>query len=216
MYKAIFFDLDGTLLNTSTDINIVLNHTLKGFNLPEVSMADTIRFIGNGARELIRRAIGEQNASRTDEINAAYVKEFSACDNEHASLYEGEDEALRAFRAAGIKLGIISNKPQAAAEHVAQLFFKDYAFDYIQGQREGIPLKPAPDGLLAAIASLGLKKGDCLFVGDGETDAQTAINAGVDGISVLWGYRSRRALEQAGATRFAESFADLVKMVLGD
>ncbi len=213
MYRAIFFDLDGTLLDTSRDINGTLNDVMRRFGLPEVSMADTLKFIGNGARELIRLAIGPQNAARVDEINGVYVREFSACNNEHATLYEGEDRALRAFADSGIKLGIISNKPQAAAERVVKLFFSNYGFAYVQGQRDGIPLKPDPKGLLSAIESLGLKKEECLFVGDGETDARTAINAGVDGISVLWGYRTLQQLSAAGATRFAHSFDELQNMV---
>ena len=214
MYKAILFDLDGTLLDTSRDINAVLNDALSHFGLVKISLSDTLRYVGNGARELVRRAIGVENAGRLDEINDYYVAEFDKCDNERATIYEGEAHALRAFKDKGIKLGILSNKPQAAAEHVYELFFKEYSFDFVQGQKEGFGLKPSPEGVYAALSALKVKKEECLFVGDGETDVKTAENAGVDGVSVLWGFRTRAQLEAAGAKRFVESFNELEKLVL--
>lgn len=214
MYKAIIFDLDGTLLDTSRDINGVLNDVLEHFGIPKASLEDTVKYVGNGARELVRRAIGSQNEWRLDEINCYYVKEFAACDNERATIYGGEEHALRAFRERGIKLAILSNKPQSATEHVYDLFFKDFCFDFVQGQKAGMALKPAPDGVFAALEALGVKREECLFVGDGETDVLTAKNAGVDGVSVLWGFRTKEQLQKAGATRFVSSYEELEKLVL--
>ncbi len=216
MYKTVIFDLDGTLLDTSTDIMQVLNGVLQHFGIEKITAEQTISYIGNGARELVRRAIGEDNACRLDEINDFYVREFAKSDNEHAALYEGEDEALRAFSAAGINLAIVTNKPQAAAAHVCGLFFSGYGFGFVQGQKEGVRLKPAPDAVLAAIEHFGADKADCLFVGDGETDVLTAKNAGIDGVSVLWGYRTKAQLAAVGAVRFVHSFKELEKLVLGD
>lgn len=214
MYKAIIFDLDGTLLDTSRDINAVLNDVLKHFGLPTVSLSDTIKYVGNGAKELVRRAIGKNNEARLEEINSYYVREFAKCDNKMATIYDGEEHALKAFKANGIKLGILSNKPQSATEHVYDLFFKGFGFDFVQGQKDGIGLKPSPDGVFAALSALGIKKDECLFVGDGETDVLTAKNAGVDGVSVLWGFRAKEQLEEVGATRFVYNFAELEKLVL--
>lgn len=214
MYKAVIFDLDGTLLDSLNDIAGVLNYTLAHFGLPQITRGQAQRYIGNGARELVRLAIGAENGHRLDEILAYYKEKYAQCDNGHSGLYDGEDEALKTLKRAGVKLAILSNKPHAAALTAERIFFRGYAFDCVLGQKDGAPLKPDPQAVYAIISELGVKKDECLFVGDGEADVLTARNAGLDCVSVLWGYRSCEQLKAAGATRFAVDFKELVKVVL--
>lgn len=214
MYKTVFFDLDGTVLDTVPDIRAVLNGTLAAFNLPPVSERQTKEFVGNGAYELVRRAAGE-NCENLQEIYARYVADFAACENGLSTLYDGEEEVLSALKERGVRLGIVTNKPQKATLNVYEKFFKRFGFFYVQGQEEGVPLKPSPQGVLNAVEKFALDKRECLFVGDGETDVLTAANAGLDCVSVLWGYRTREQLLKAGATRFAENFKKLQREILG-
>ena len=212
MIKAIIFDLDGTLLDTSRDIQSVLNSSLNKFNLPALSLEDTKKFVGNGAKKLIERAVG----NRTDlleEVYADYSVNFANCKNELSVLYEGEDCALEAFKAKGIKLAIVTNKPQKATEGVYNKHLKKFGFCFVSGQTESIPLKPDPFLTLKIIDELKLEKSEVLFVGDGETDVITAANAGVKCVSVLWGFRTKEELNAAGATLFAENYAQLEKIV---
>lgn len=214
MYKLIIFDLDGTLLDSLPDILSVLNTTLKKFSLLEVSYGQARGFIGNGARELVRLAIGEENIDKLDEILSHYKKAYAESDNSAARLYGGEEAALIKLKSAGIKLAVLTNKPQPAALNNAARFFGGFGIDAVQGQEEGVPLKPDPRGALALAAKFGVKAEDCVIVGDGETDVMTAKNAGMDCISVLWGYRDKEQLGEAGATRFASDFAELSEILL--
>lgn len=209
MYKAVIFDLDGTLLDSLNDILAVLNHTLDKFGLPRITRERAQSYIGNGARELVRLAIGSGNEDRLDEILAYYKSEYAKSDNKLASLYEDEEEALYELKERGVKIAILTNKPHAAAMRANGIFFEKFAFDCIQGQEEGAPLKPSPQSVNYILDKLGVKVEDCLFVGDGEADIKAAENVGMDCVSVLWGYRTKEQLKAAGAKKFAENFKKL-------
>lgn len=214
MYKLVIFDLDGTLLDSLDDITFYLNNTLQQFGIAPVTRAQATAYIGNGAKELVRLAIGENNAHRLNEILAAYKKAYAASENKLAKLYPGEEKALRTLKDNGVKLAVLTNKPHAAAVKSQSIFFKQFSFDCFQGQEDGLPLKPAPDGVNKIIEKLGVKREECLFVGDGETDVQTAKNAKIDGVCVTWGYRTYDQLKAAGGKNFVESFEKLCGLVL--
>ena len=214
MYKAVIFDLDGTLLDSLNDILYVLNDTLTYFGLPQITRAQAQRYIGNGARELVRLAIGGENSDRLDEILGYYKEKYAKSDNGLSRIYDGEDDALKALKSAGVKLAVLTNKPHAAAMRANAIFFEKYGFDCILGQTDGVPLKPDPHAVYRIMEKLGVGKAECLFVGDGETDVETAKNAGLDCVSVLWGYRTKEQLEASGATAFAANFKELVKAVI--
>lgn len=215
MYKAVIFDLDGTLFDTLPDIQAVLNATLEKFNLPTLTRERTMSFIGNGARELVRLAIGKENEYGLEEILSAYRKAYAENDGKLSCFFKGEEEALLAIKASGVKTAIFTNKPHGVALKTNENYFGQFGFDCILGQTDELPLKPAPDGVYKILNELGVKAEDTLFVGDGETDVQTARNAGLDCISVLWGYRTKEQLGKAGATRFAENFEKLKREILG-
>lgn len=215
MYKAVIFDLDGTLLDTLNDIVHVLNATLARFSLAPVTNRQAAQYIGNGARELVRLAVGGENAERLDEILAAYRSAYAEDDGSHSALYDGEEETLASLRRRGISLAVLTNKPHDVALKTDRLFFGKDTFAFVQGQEAGLPLKPAPDGVFRILSALGVKADECLFVGDGETDVLTARNAGMDCVSVLWGYRTKEQLSAVGAKTFARNFGELENYILG-
>lgn len=213
MIKAVIFDLDGTLLDTSHDIHAVINASLTKFGLPQISYESTLKFVGNGAKKLVERAIGE----RTDtlqEVYADYSERFANCNNELTSLYPQEAETLKKFKDAGIRLAIVSNKPQRATEHVYAKFLSNFGFSIVFGQTEYYPLKPNPASTCAILNKLDVSTDECIFVGDGETDVQTAKAANIKCVSVLWGFRTMEQLKEAGAENFAQKFSDLESFIL--
>ncbi len=214
MKKAVLFDLDGTLLDTSRDIQRVLNASLKKFAVPEISYEQTLRYVGNGAKLLVERAAAGCDREVIKKIYADFSERFPLCDNSLTTLYAGEDEVLRDLKDRGIKMAIVTNKPQKAAENTVEKHLKKYSFDCVIGQTEGCPLKPDPSSTLSVIKRFGLSASECVFVGDGETDVITSANAGVDCISVLWGFRSKDELEAAGAKVFASTYFELKRLIL--
>lgn len=213
MIKAIIFDLDGTLLDTSCDIHSVINASLKRFNLPQISYENTLKFVGNGAKKLVERAVGE----RTDmlqEVYSDYAERFANCDNGYTCLYPQEWETLKKLKEAGIRLAIVSNKPQRATERVYAKFLSNFEFNIVLGQTEYYPLKPNPASTNYILSQLGVAYEECIFVGDGETDVETAKAANLKCVSVLWGFRTKEQLLKAGAENFIEKFSELENFVL--
>lgn len=213
MIKAVIFDLDGTLLDTSHDIHAVINTSLKRYNLPQISYEDTLKFVGNGAKKLVERAVGERK-DMLQEVYSDYAERFANCDNELTCLYPEETETLKKFKEAGIRLAIVSNKPQRATERVYAKFLSNFDFCIVLGQTEYHPLKPNPASTNHILSQLGVACDECLFVGDGETDVETAKAANLICVSVLWGFRTKEQLLKAGAENFIEKFSELENFVL--
>lgn len=206
--KAVLFDLDGTLLNTLPDIQACVNDILRGHGYPEIGEEQTKSYIGDGARQLIERAL-PADAADIDACYEEFRTQFPACGNRLTRLYADEMKVLKALKARGVRLGVVTNKPQDAAERVIAQFFHAGFFDFIGGDTGMFPCKPDPSLALYAALKLRTSPAVCAFVGDGETDARVARNAGMYGVSALWGYRTRMQLEAAGAAVFAENFLQL-------
>ena len=210
MLKAVFFDLDGTLLDTLSDICARVNMTLRAFHYPEITEEQTRTYVGDGAKRLVERALGE-NAGNVDECFAYYLEHLS--DNQRTRLFEGEMEVLNALKARGVKLAVITNKSKPATMRCLTQFFPEGTFEFIGADSGMFPCKPDPSLTRYAALTLRVAPKECVFVGDGETDVLTAKRAGMRCVSVLWGYRTREQLEKAGATEFASSFAELGKIL---
>lgn len=211
MVKAILFDLDGTLLDTVADIRASLNEMLRRYSFPELDSERTKRCIGDGAHKLVERALPE-GADCVEECYAAFKKLYAESKNNLTGPYDGAVAFLSQAKERGIKLAIVTNKPDEATRHCVQKFFPD-TFDYVAGDSGMFPCKPDPALARFTALSLRVAPAECVFVGDGETDVKTAIHAGMRGIAVTWGYRSREALLRAGATEFADSFEELRKKI---
>ena len=129
--------------------------------------------------------------------------------------FKGITDLMRRLKEAGIRQVIVSNKPDAATKEIAERFFSGLT-EFVIGEKEGLRRKPWPDMVDAAIGRLGLTKDECVYVGDSEVDVATAKNAAVQCISVLWGFRDRKTLEEAGAAAYAQTPEKLGDMIIGD
>lgn len=213
-YKLVIFDLDGTLLNTAPDIQKNLNTALQTHGLPVLSLQRTIEYVGHGAKNLVERAVGDR-CDKFEEVYATFSRLYAESDNGLTTFYEGEAEMLNALKQAGVKLAILTNKPQAATQTVYAQKLSSFGFDFVMGKQDGFAVKPDPQSAQYIMKKFGVAESDCVFVGDGETDVQTAINAKMDGVAVLWGYRSQEQLRKAGANKFANSCQQLQNILLG-
>ena len=204
MYKTYIFDLDGTLLDTLSDLAAAVNYALRTHGMPEHSMDDVRRFVGNGVRKLMERSIPDGTANpQFDETFATFRQYYMAHSLDTTRPYEGIPEALAALKARGCRLAVVSNKMMAATQELCQHFFPDTIEVAIgENEAEGIRKKPAPDTVFAALKALGVGKEGAVYVGDSDVDIETARNSGLPCISVLWGFRDRDFLIQHGAKTF--------------
>ena len=202
MKIGILWDLDGTLLDTLEDLRDGVNHALAQFGLPPRSREEIRCFVGNGAQNLLLRAV--DGRADLDEAVKAFHAYYDVNCIGKTRPYAGIPEAL-AKLGEKYPLAIVTNKPHSAAKPLCDRYFPGI---YARGEIAGVPRKPAPDSLKAAMAAIGVDT--CIYVGDSEVDVATAENAGVPGLIVLWGFRTRRELEQVGAAHFCEKPEDLV------
>ena len=212
-YKAIIFDLDGTLTDTLEDLFLSTNYALRSCDLPERSLDEIRRFVGNGVRKLIERAVPEGTETRMSErCFETFRTHYVVHCQDHTCLYPGIASLLTSLHAKGYLMAVVSNKIQASVTELAHTFFQG-VIDVAIGEQTGIPRKPAPDMVQAALAQLGATASEAIYVGDSEVDLLTAANAGLPCISVLWVFRSRDFLLAHGASTLAESPQDILKLV---
>ena len=213
--KAVIFDLDGTLLDTLTDLTISVNAAVEAFGYKTHSREDVCRFVGNGVYKLIERAIpdGVDNAHYT-EVLEYFKTHYAEHMYDHTGAYSGIIDALGTLKAEGYKLAVVSNKFDAAVKELCARYFAEH-IEVAIGENEaaGIKKKPAPDTVIAALRELGCSSEEAVYVGDSDVDVHTAKNSGMPCISVLWGFRDRDFLESEGANTFADTAYELVRLV---
>ena len=212
-YKTIIFDLDGTLLNTLDDLAAATNYALAQHQLPQRTKEEVRWFVGNGIRKLIERAVPAKTPLIVQEaVYATFNTYYKAHCNDATKAYDGVMELLNMLLSAGCKTAIVSNKADYGVQELAKQYFSG-ALDAACGERAGIAKKPAPDMLLAVMQRLGADKATTIYIGDSDTDIETARNAGVPCIGACWGFRGREFLEQHGATLLAETPSDIQKFL---
>ena len=213
MTKAIVFDLDGTLLDTLTDLAASTNYALRSCGMPEHSIDDVRRFVGNGVRMLMTRAVpdGESNP-RFDEAFSVFRQHYMQHCLDTTCPYPGIMDALARLKEKGMMLAIVSNKMQVATEELRLHFFSQY-IDVAIGESAAIRKKPAPDTVNEALRLLGISHDEAIYVGDSDVDIDTARAAMMPCASVLWGFRDRQFLLNHGATRLLSSPEELLSLV---
>ncbi len=208
MKTAILFDLDGTLLDSLGDLTDSVNHTLASYGCPERTLDEIRAFVGNGARELVRLALpGREDDPPVDEALAAYQAYYATHSRIKTAPYAGIMEALEVI-SRRYPVAIVSNKPDKATKLLSREMFGGIP---AWGESPDCTRKPAPDMVHKAMAALGADK--CIYVGDSEVDVATARNAGVPCLSVLWGFRDKACLIEAGATHFCEHPSEMAEML---
>ena len=213
-YKAVLYDMDGTVLDTLADLTDAVNVSLRRFGLPEQPAMHVRDVLGNGARRLIMGCLPEGTDERTaDTVLEFYKPYYDAHCREKTAPYPGITELMQRLRDAGVKQAVVSNKPDGAVKELAELFFGGLIESAV-GESETVRLKPCPDAVLAAAKLMGVSKDECVYVGDSEVDIETARRAGMDCISVAWGFRDEDMLRAEGAScivRSAEELFDALK-----
>ena len=213
-YKAVLFDMDGTLLDTLEDLCDSTNHALAQMGYPLRGIEEIRRFIGNGAEKQIRRAVPEGTSEgKIMETLAAFRAYYQDHCQIKTKVYDGLLDVLSELKEKGVKMAVVSNKPDAAVKKLSREYFGD-RLDYAIGPSDGVRCKPYPDMAEEALKALGVENKDAVFVGDSEVDVQTGLNAGLDVIAVSWGFRSRQVMIEAGAKMIADDASELEKLIL--
>lgn len=212
-FDTILFDLDGTLLDTLDDLLDSVNHILTENGYPPRSRGDIRRFLGNGSRSLLTKALPGDIG---EDAFAPLFASYKAWYNDHCRCktrpYPGTAELLRDLEDAHCAMAIVSNKHAAATESLNREFFHAAV---TVGQTEGLAQKPAPDMVLLALERLGRSTAGAVYVGDSEVDFQTAQNAGLPCVLVSWGFRDRAELERLHPLYLADSPTELRDFLLG-
>ena len=210
MYKTFIFDLDGTLLDTLQDLADSVNYALRQHGMPEHSIDDIRRFVGNGVRLLMERAVPDGAENPLFEATfATFRQHYMQHSLDTTRPYDGIPELIHELKARSCRMAVVSNKMMAATQELVRHFFPDIEVAIGENEAAGIRKKPAPDTVYEALRQLNHplnleEDGGSLavYVGDSDVDLATARNSGIPCISVLWGFRDRDFLLSHGATTF--------------
>ena len=215
MKKLVIFDLDGTLLNTIEDLGQAANYALERNGYATHSMASYPYFVGNGVRRLMTRVLPED--ARDDENVDRVLGDFIEYYDEHCidftKPYNGMPELLQDLRDMGVAMAVASNKYQKAVSKIIPHYFPDIDFVAIEGQKEGVNVKPDPSIVFSILAKTKMAKADCLYVGDSGVDMETARRACIDSVGVTWGFRSKKELGGYHANAIVGSPIDILDIV---
>lgn len=213
-YKAVLFDMDGTVLDTLGDLAAAVNHTLREFSMPERSIAEVAAALSNGAAYLIAHTVPAGTPKElTDKVLAAYAPYYDAHCDILTGPYDGIVPLMQKLRDKGVKLAVISNKQDTAVKPLAEKYFPGL-LEIAVGESAEVRRKPNPDAVLAALRHIGVEREDAIYVGDTEVDLQTARNAGMECASVDWGFRTREQLVEIGAEHIFDTVQELEEYLL--
>lgn len=213
-YKAVIFDMDGTILNTLEDLKNATNYSLRQFGMPERSLEEVRMFVGNGIRKLVERAVPsgtpKEKIAQVFDVFLEYYEIHSA---DNTSPYPGILELVEKLKKSGIKTAVSTNKADVPAQELGREYFNGI-FDLIVGQQDGLKVKPAPDSVNKILSILDIQKKDAIYIGDSDVDVQTAKNSGLDFIGVSWGFRGREFLEKNGAKNIVDNANEILDLVI--
>jgi len=215
--SGVLFDLDGTLVDSLRDIGDAMNAVLAARGLPEHSLDAYRVFVGDGMEVLARRALPESRRDTPDTVAALVAemkREYATRWSHHANPYPGVREMIHTLRRTGLRLGVLSNKPDAFTREMVAHVFPDMEWDAVRGAREDVPLKPAPDAAREILRTWALSPEQVAYVGDTLTDMLTARNTGMPGIGVTWGFRDRAELEAHGAEIVVDHPTEILRWIM--
>ena len=218
MKKLAIFDLDGTLLNTIEDLGFAANHALQAHGYPTHSIASYPFFVGNGVRRLIERVLPEdaRTEATIDRLLVTFKEYYNDHNTDYTKPYEGIPELLSLLSSRGVAIAVASNKYQAATEKLISHFFPTLSFIAVEGQKEGVPVKPDPSIVFEILAKAKTPKADTIYIGDSGVDMETARRACVDSVGVTWGFRPEKELVENHADTIVNSPGDIEKLVFSN
>ena len=214
-YQAVCFDLDGTLLDSLEDLAICTNGILKKKGFPEHPLEAYNYFVGDGAKMLMTRVLPE--AERSDDLieecRQQFEIDYAECWDQNTRPYDGIPELLNELQIRKLKMAALSNKPHTFTVQFVNHLLKDWDFEVVFGQREGIPRKPDPAGMIEISKKMGVPTEAFLYLGDTATDMKTAKEAGCFAVGVLWGFRPEKELVDNGAQAIIKQPLDLISLL---
>ena len=216
-YDLVIFDLDGTLLNTIGDLAASVDYVMRSRNHPEHTDAEYRQMVGGGIRRLVQRALPEDLAkddAYVDDCVSQFRRYYVDNIDRHTVPYEGMLEFLRALREHGVMVAVASNKFQHGTDRLVAKFFADIDFVAVEGNREGMPLKPDPKVVNNILDMAGVLPERAIMVGDSGIDIRTAAAAGISSVGVAWGFRFADELYEAGATHVVARAEELESLLL--
>jgi len=213
--KAIIFDLDGTLLNTLEDLADSMNRVLMRMGFPTHPVDAYKYFVGDGIEKLAGRVLPEthQNKETVTSCVEEMKREYGMHWRDKTCPYKGINEMLNALTERRISLNILSNKPDALTQLTVSAFFAGYTFDIVAGAKKEIPKKPDPTSAFHIVKALNLPINQFLYLGDTNTDMETAKNAGIFALGALWGFRTAAELRASGAQYLLEQPLDILQHI---
>lgn len=210
--EAVFFDLDGTLINTLGDISNSYNKALEKFGLEPHSESDYKKFLGNGSYVLCQRLCGEQHKDKAEELNSIAMKIYRDNSTEFSYPYEGIEDAVEVLASRGVYCCLLSNKPDEITQVIMDDFFPKDRFALVSGLKDGKKAKPDVDYLLEMCKELDVDPKNCIFLGDSQVDIHTARNANMKAVVCNWGFRDRSELEEEKPDLIIEDTADIASL----
>ncbi len=215
MKKLVIFDLDGTLLNTIEDLGQAANYALERNGYATHSMASYPYFVGNGVRRLVTRVLPEdaRDDENVDRVLGDFMKYYDEHCIDYTKPYSGMPELLQDLRDMGVMMAVASNKYQQAVSKIIPHYFPDINFIAIEGQKDGVNVKPDPSIVFSILAQARVPKADALYIGDSGVDMETARRACIDSVGVTWGFRSKKELVEYQADVIVNNPVDIVGIV---
>lgn len=214
MKKIAIFDLDGTLIDSVSSIAYACNQALIQNNLQPRTIEEYKHFAGDGALELVKRAVyasGDINCEKLDKVYNTYNDIFSKDCTKHITIFDDVNELLNQLKQKNVKLAILSNKPHERTLDVVHKFFGAGIFDFVLGYKTEQTKKPSPYGALLIANHFNIQPEDCVYIGDTDTDMKTGVAAGMFTIGVTWGFRIKQELIDNNADDIVEKPLQLLK-----
>lgn len=212
MYKAVIFDLDGTILNTLDDLYYSTNYALEKFNLPKRTYEEIRCFVGNGVKVLIEKAVGENNLHLVDNVILEFKNHYQVHSLDHIRKYDGIDEVLTTLKNSGIKLAVVTNKFNLAAQDIVSKYFPNI-FDYVLGESSDLKRKPYPDMCNFVLNKLEVNTSETLYVGDSDVDILTAQNSNLKCLSCSWGFKTKEELISYNANVIIDNPCEILNYI---
>lgn len=216
MKKLVIFDLDGTLLNTIDDLGEAANYALKNAGYPTHTIASYPYFVGNGVTKLLERVLPEeaQNDENVRSLRRYFMEYYEVHNTDNTNPYPGINELLTELESAGVKLAVASNKYDSAVKKLINHYFPHIKWSAIEGQKEGIPVKPDPSIVFDILSKCPTPKSEVLYIGDSGIDMETARRACVTSCGVTWGFRPITELLANYAEYIANQPHEILDIVL--
>lgn len=211
--RGIIFDLDGTLIDTLPDLTAAVNAGRRAMGLPDRPMSDVRTWIGEGLPILCRRALADAPGAPAEEMIPIVTKYYTAHRLDEAAPYPGIAELLDALVARSVPTAVLSNKPHMHTVPMVETLLSRWPWTAVEGDRDADRRKPDPRTALEIVGRMGLDPGRVALVGDGDTDMETAVNAGLLAVAATWGYRDRDILAAAGAARMADTPSQVLQLL---